>query len=245
MLVPRKNLSVEECASAFNVPIEDAVARLGCSRPTINKVLRAYNIRRWPFRWLRATNRLAGWNSDVALRTLRELASPYPSPTSIHEIENRDRGGERRVVRQMEEKEQLVEEESDYDDEEEEEEEEEEYEGDDDDGDYQEEDDEDGEEEPQLIVVGRMQDVERDNVGRKYMEERISAKVEDEEEKEIQVDEEDIQRQRYEIFMRAVTHGKDQDPFAAALKTKRSWIGRWMSDMSDSPIPHASHRTRF
>ena len=47
-------LSIEECEELFHLPVELAANRLGVSRPTIARVMRAHGYARWPFRVVRA-----------------------------------------------------------------------------------------------------------------------------------------------------------------------------------------------
>ncbi len=51
------NLTIHKCQSLFHLPVEQAANRLGVSRRTIARVMRAYGYRRWPFRALQARHR--------------------------------------------------------------------------------------------------------------------------------------------------------------------------------------------
>lgn len=69
-------LTYEQCHRYFDLPVAQAATRLGVSRPTISKVLRARGIKRWPYRKLKAQGRLEEW------RLMREA--------SIHQQQHQD-----------------------------------------------------------------------------------------------------------------------------------------------------------
>lgn len=50
----RHPITLNDCQRLFHLPVEDAARRLGVSRPTISRVMRAHGMRRWPFRSLTA-----------------------------------------------------------------------------------------------------------------------------------------------------------------------------------------------
>lgn len=68
-------LTYEQCHAYFDLPVAQAAAALGVSRPTISKVLRARGIPRWPYRKLRALGKLHEWRQ-------RREAAQQAAPTS-------------------------------------------------------------------------------------------------------------------------------------------------------------------
>lgn len=63
-------LTLEMCARFYDLPVQQAAAQLGVSRPTISKVLRANGIKRWPYRKLKAQ----GMTADIKQRRQQQQA---------------------------------------------------------------------------------------------------------------------------------------------------------------------------
>lgn len=81
--MPKKtHLTLLQIALHFGAPVTTAVQRLGVSRPTIARILRAHGIPRWPFRSLKARypRTVVPWDEAAARNYISSLSQPQPQP---------------------------------------------------------------------------------------------------------------------------------------------------------------------